>query len=409
MKAECHLFLAAKSRYFDRYDFSSLPKEKDILYVAIQSDELYHPFFDECYTCTAKSQFREPISTFDFQELLKLVSEINQLVRISRIICIEEGNLSVAAALRQILNIEGQKEKDVDFFTSKLKMYERLSRQNFPVPKFRSLDTGSPEEFLSQKSYDDLSTELGKPFVIKPASSSGSFGVQIVSSVYDFLSVEILEGFQYLASEYIEGDLYHCDYQVYRGKVVFFGINKYLNPPLDFIKGSNHGTISIHSGNDAYQQLNNLCTEIISMLELQNGTYHFEVFIRRGRPVFLEAAARPPGGFIIDAYKNNFGFNIVNSDYTIQIGNEPTFSVDDRSPCFIIAIPKKRGTLNAFSLPKIATRHQYEWFVELGDKMEQPASLIDKAGHLYVWHSDYAELFKIYRQLRGHEFYTVSD
>ena len=115
---ECQLFLAAYARYFNNYDFSEIEKEPNTRYIAIQSDKpsIDHPFFDDCYICPATRQPREPNATFDYNQLLPLVSEINQTTKISHLICIDEGNILQAAKLRQFLNIEGHKVDDVAFF-----------------------------------------------------------------------------------------------------------------------------------------------------------------------------------------------------------------------------------------------------------------------------------------------------
>ena len=65
MKLRCQLFLAANSRYLDRYDFETLPKEKDVVYVAILNDKSAYTFFDRYYTCPAKRQHREPTLRFE--------------------------------------------------------------------------------------------------------------------------------------------------------------------------------------------------------------------------------------------------------------------------------------------------------------------------------------------------------
>lgn len=64
--------------------------------------------------------------------------------------------------------------------------------------------------------------------------------------------------------------------------------------------------------------------KVLRALGMPDGATHMEVFIeRRGEPVFPEVAARAPGLLIVPLYEREFGINMANLEFCVQMGLEP--------------------------------------------------------------------------------------
>ena len=82
----------------------------------------------------------------------------------------------------------------------------------FNFSELRSIDFSAPESVLlsedQSKTYEQLVRFLGSPFVLKPAMSGSSFGVNLIdcSERFDSLKISLLDEFNYLVAEkFIEG------------------------------------------------------------------------------------------------------------------------------------------------------------------------------------------------------------
>ncbi|MFT2110836.1 hypothetical protein [Marinomonas sp. 2405UD68-3] len=140
---------------------------------------------------------------YDYDEINEIITSIRQSYSVVDLICFDEGNVALASSLRK-----GKKSaKNLERFRYKVVMKKWLQTRSVPTPLF--LDTLSEHHEANE-----ISTQLGMPFVVKPKKSPGSNNIHIIRNEKDFLKIKKIGSETlrcYEAEEYIDGDLYHCD------------------------------------------------------------------------------------------------------------------------------------------------------------------------------------------------------
>lgn len=396
---DCIVFIAAVSRYFEQYHWDSLDLPNRVKTIIITGTQLNKKYpVDAIYQSPISQITGEPNARFEFYELRNILISIGIKKKKISLICIDEGNIEIVAQLREEFNIDGPKTSDVLPFSNKLEMYQKLTHTSARLPLSYPLNDN----------FDALAERLGLPFIVKPESSSGTFGVQLIYSYDEFLLATTNKSFCYLASEYINGELYHCDLQYQQGTLVFSASGQYLNPLLDFMQYRNIGTIILDPNSELNVILTTFTSRIIlELLKQPTGSFHAEVFINQeGNPVFLEAAYRPPGGGLIPLYERCFNVNLCNQDLQLWLNNrikEPEHFL----PCFAIAVPTKKGKVLKYNPPNIHSHCNIKWNVNIGEHLSNPFSIADKAMVMFAHNVNYEELMSDYLSLKNYQFYEL--
>ncbi|MCM3005712.1 ATP-grasp domain-containing protein [Priestia koreensis] len=125
-------------------------------------------------------------------------------------------------------------------FTNKYEFRKKQLKLNYKTPKFQKFDTLEHGiEFIK---------DLNEYWVFKPIRGNESIGVKLIQSVEDLKECFFLLNkmsklnnslfpTEYLLEEYIEGNLYSCEFIVDNDQVHIFGVtDRILTPPPYFIE-----------------------------------------------------------------------------------------------------------------------------------------------------------------------------
>lgn len=393
MNMSLAIVIAASSRYFNQYDWDelNLPNEWEVALISseMEAEQIAIKEGFIVRTCPSVRVEGEPNSRFEYDKLKEIIFELTKEVNHFQIICIDEGNLYSCAKLRNYFGISVQCPEDVLIISDKERAYKKLESNNIRVPLFSDFSGG----------YEYIVDSVGLPFIIKPISSSGAFGISLVNSKDEYKDVVKNDSHEYIANEYIDGKLYHCDVQFYSGELIFSSVGEYLNPLFEFTKGKNIGSFILSQDEAMSREVVDFSLKCLDGLEIiPTGSYHIEVFCKEGELIFLEAANRPPGGLLIELHKNTSCVNLCNQDLHIWLNIlKKQKQKRVHRPTLTVCAPKEQGILLRYSIPDFDIINNITTFVEHGELMSDPVSISDKALVIKASSDNYEDLYRLYR------------
>lgn len=364
-------------------------------------------FFDRCYEVPSiKCKEEDPLPGLSKDEVEKVIrKEIsNKALKDIHLVCLDEVNLILAAQLREIFNLEGSREKDIQPFRDKLLMKKILSQHEISVPKYVEFDKNRP----LKEYYQELIQDLGKKFILKPRGHAASFGVHIIDNYKQFKNS--VNGIQHIdvlyeAETLVEGELYHCETIVKKGKIKFVVSGQYSIPCLEFLHGKNLLDIPLLEEDPLYIKIVNFNAQCLKALNAREGVYHLELFKNlKGELVFLEVAARAPGTLLIPLYEMMYGVNLAEQDFYLQCGLDLSVKKELKVYGFGNTVPTlKEGKVIECIEPNISSDYKIQWKVKKGDVLGKRHSLADHACLMMVWNKDYSVLKKDFELLKHYQ------
>lgn len=326
-----------------------------------------------------------------------------------RLFCQEECHVQMAARLRETFGIPGDQPKLVDKFRDKLLMKQAVAAYGVRIPQHGKLDIEQLRE-APQHYFETLKTELGLPFVVKPVNAAGSFEVSIIHRLDQWLEAraQILASpfhFEYEVDEFIHGKMYQCDSLVVDGQVRFCGILELGCSNFDFVQGKPLSVFPVltEPTRSILEDFNRL---VINALGLKNGSTHHELFLDQatGEPVFLEIAARVPGGIGVPFHEQNSGINLIDANLYLSAGSELLHSLAPRHLNNVVSalLPLRKGRIVRLNDPQISSQFHINWRVEPGMTVDS-RSLADTAGILTFSNDDQAALRRDFEYLQAYQ------
>lgn len=344
------------------------------------------------------------LGEFDFYSLKEIVENELKITNELRIVCSDEFNLLNAARLREEFNLLGHKKKDILQFRDKVKMKELLRAQSLRVPRFKHL--------TDKDTFNTLSREIGLPFVIKPTDSCGSHGVFIIHEEKDFKHFEkntLPHNFE--VEEYIEGELFHVDALIKNQEIKFLCANRYTYPNFEYTLGKPLGSIPLDSNNEISKRLLIFAKSVLRALNANNLISHIELFVTKNDEIiFLEASARPPGGFLNLTHRINFGINLMDEDFMLQTGIELKLNNEiPREKAFFVLFPLMPGKIKTLNNPQVKSRYDINWCVKEGDFIDksQCTNVVSKAAHAIFYNSNFDDLNDDFEKIKYHQALEV--
>lgn len=315
-----------------------------------------------------------------------------------------EYTLSLAAKVREKFNMKGPSLEDVTLFRDKVLMKDMI-KDVVRVPKYTTIERALFKQ--NKESYfDQLKNKIGLPFIIKPTSEAGSFGVIKVEDFDSFLLLgDLLKNYnaQLEAEEFIEGTQYHCDIIYHKKQPIVAFCSEFNRSQLDLFRGKNVGTMPLLETHPLYNRFVEFCTDAANALNAENGVIHTELFhSTNDEIVFIETANRIPGGRTVHAYRSSFGVDIAELDLTTKVSDDSIqpSKVDDEY-CFWILIPKREGKVSKLLNPELNSRYTIDWAVEEGEVIPNTTNFEEQAGRLIAYNRDYEALKQ--------DFYKMAD
>ena len=245
-------------------------------------------------------------SLVDTDAVLAIVRDSAVHNPIDRIECLWEPFMTLAAQLREMLDIGGMHTAQTDLFRDKKKMKDALDAAGLRTP--RNIVATGPDAIRA------ASKTIGFPLVIKPIAGAGSAHTHEVrdQATLEAAIADVGEHREVSVEEYIEGEEYTFDTVCANGDILCENIAWYRPKP---IIGRNVEWISMQTVNLRNPDRPELAAgrelgrRVIETLGFRTGFTHMEWFLTpSGEAVFGEIGGRPPGGRSVDLmnYSNDF-------------------------------------------------------------------------------------------------------
>lgn len=148
------------------------------------------------------------------------------------------------------------------------------------------------------------------PVVIKPLSSAGSLGVELVSDQSGYAdAVERRSGeSQLLVEVAVDGPEYSWEALVRDGTVWFSTVtSKETTGPPEFVEVGHRTATPLSEATT--QAVDDLGTAVLAALGMSSGIVHLEFRLAEAGPTLMEVAVRTPGDFLMDLLGFTYGID----------------------------------------------------------------------------------------------------
>jgi biotin carboxylase len=300
------------------------------------------------------------------------------------------------------------KYNQAELFRDKVKMKNSFKNININLPTF--IEIGWLDNSQPLQSYEKLKHLLGNKFVLKPKLDFGAHGVKIINNYNDFLlSVDEIKNFQdYEAETFINGDLYHVDSIHINGSAIFQVCCRYSFPTFEFQLGKPNLSIPIPENSNIAINASILIEQVLRALNYANGPSHLEFFVNENEElIFLEIAARTPGGFTTIMYDKMYDFNMLNADLYINLDLDVSKPKYSGKYVFRGIFPIKQGLVTKINIPNTLGVTNIHWEIEPGYNLDLCTSLRDVAAKIVVENNDYSSAFKDFEYLSEFNLFEV--
>ncbi len=261
-------------------------KEMGLQVVAVDRDP-QAPGFEYADVCL-------PISTVDVPNVVKAAARL----KVDGVMTLAtDMPVRTVAAVAKELDIPGIDEQAAINATDKIKMCECLNAGNVPIPAF--FGVSNEEEYFRAVSQFD------RPFIVKPADSSGSRGVSLVTDISD--QNEVKNAYKYslsksgegnvIVEEYMEGPEVSVETLSVQEECHIIQItDKLTNGSPHFVEmGHSEPTILSEV---IQKEIERIVTSAVSAIGIKDGPSHTEVKVTGEGPKIVEIGARLGGGYI---------------------------------------------------------------------------------------------------------------
>lgn len=327
-----------------------------------------------------------------------------------RVIGYGEYTPLVAAGLREHFNLDGMRVQEALAFRDKLVMKSVVGNA-VRVPKNmrfnRAKYADSPECYLHM-----LGQALGWPFIIKPVNAASALGTRIIRSALDAnpaaaALAEFAGSFE--AESYITGTLLHCEI-VYRDKVPLVACcSRFNRPVLALAEGKCVGSIPLMPDDPLSVRAIEFCRLALAQTGIRDGITHTELFLdKNDQLMFLETAARCPGGRVIEAYMETMGVNLLDLDQRLKAGLPVSVRCEPSGRgAFWAVIPKKAGRLTGLRDAGFDGTCEVRPFFEVGDVMEGHSNFENIFGVVFVTAPSYQAAQRDFDNVANATFFDV--
>jgi predicted ATP-grasp superfamily ATP-dependent carboligase len=195
--------------------------------------------------------------------------------------------------------------------------------------------------FTSPEKGFEILKKIGAPAIIKPVKSGHSFGAvyldkvekksflkfysdarkQLDSNADEWMRYYNNYKNDFLIEEYLKGKVVSVDGLIQDKKIVFLGTASFILSKLPyFIQEGVYLPADINP--KANGEIVNLTKKILKILDFDNCGFHCELKMTPKGPYLLEIACRPPGGYMLEGYKEAYGIDFAGLYLEICLGNK---------------------------------------------------------------------------------------
>jgi D-ala D-ala ligase C-terminus len=341
-------------------------------------------------------------------EIVSTVSSLSDTAQTRLLITNDEYCLSLVNTLNQRFGNDVYEQNTLDCYLNKIKMKDQLRGSEIVVPNYIHCSALSHQEII-----DSVKQKMKFPVIGKPTQEANNRGVKILESNTELTNwLEKNKQVDLEIEEFIHGTLYHCNSAIIDGVLQTLIVGEYLNPCLDFSLGKPIGSIFLQTNSPLYQEIAQFNEKIITKLgKLNHRVFHLELFRKKnGELVFLEIAARAPGGLLAQAAKHVIGIDLEQLNFRLQIDHRVTIPrQQSEMASFWCWAPKRPGKVLDLKIPSLQSKFNWQWYVASGEYLTKEASENAPACGVIAWNDCYDPLLKDFYQLQAYRTPINSD
>ena len=383
------IYILQKDELF-RLDWNRFQTSPSIKFVLISSSNI-----NEC--SSENTPFLEvlKVENLNFDNIVNVVEKhsirYNFDLKDSRFISNDEYGIEIAGRLREYFQCYGAKPDDLLPFRNKHIAKDRLASSGVSLPNFKAF---KPSETQSS----EVLNQLGLPIFVKPVDEARCKDVAKIATQEELNSwwqEHETRDSEFIAETYLDGSLYTGVGIVVSGELVAFGGHKFLHPCFNSMAQSLPlGGRSLHEEDEEYTKLLDSTRKTLLTLAKDDGVYHVEFIEHFGELMFIEAAARTPGGYISDVISPGMGLHLAEVHFLLGMGQtwQPkswqTISKGKFAAWFWP--PKGSGRVQSLLEPNIKSFFHSFWRVQPGETLTGPHYLGDSSVRLLL-HNDRLE------------------
>jgi hypothetical protein len=283
-------------------------------------------------------------------------------------------------------------------FVNKLASKARLAGTGVRLPRHVLFDR---ERFAAagREYCAGVVEEVGLPLVVKPIDRYASMDVRRLDTLAELRAwaswaSSPKDRNTYEIDEFIDGTIYNCDSFVQDGQVVWTAVCRNINPCLDFAAGRSIGVYTLPTDDPVAVRVREFSATVLAALRPPDGAVHLELFLTPSDElVFLEVAARPPGGDARGIYQRCAGFDIDLAHFLLRARAQYELTAHDTGwyGAWLIH-PRPQGTITAVEAPPLRSEHTLTLSVAVGDVVERASQhIVDRpAAEFLVFNDDFA-------------------
>lgn len=324
------------------------------------------------------------MSTKDIEGCVREAVKLSSLRKIDGVITAGTDASKSVAAIANALNLPGIRYSAAEAATNKVLMRTVLSKNNIPVPKFKSI-------WNLQDTYKAID-EIGLPVVLKPAENMGARGVIKISKRDEiqnayYHSKKYSPTGELIVEEYLDGHELSIDALVWNQNYVITGIADRIIIGEPYFLEIGHNMPSLIS-KDILEEASKVMIAAMKAIGINHGAAKGDIKITNKGIYVGEIAARLSGGFMSShTYPIASGVDLYKRAIQIALGEEPD-PINEKFEYFCI----ERGILTRpgklLSIEGIEKAKKIPGICEIiitkkiGSILNQPTSNIDKIGHI---------------------------
>lgn len=240
------------------------------------------------------------VSTRSVEETVSYAAELHSLYPLQGVMTLASESAIAVSEVAHKLGLPGLSPLAARRATHKVERQECFALSGVPAPRFARAN--SLESALAKAEL------LGWPFVLKPADSAGSRGVQLltdaaqVEAAIDEIRTISKDPF-FLMEEYLEGTEHSIEGIVLDGEVIWTGFSdrnydkKHIYPPYFLEDGD---TLPTALSDAMIARVKAVSTQAVQALGIDFGPVKGDIIIDSEGPKMLEMAARLSGDYFCD-------------------------------------------------------------------------------------------------------------
>lgn len=339
-------------------------------------------------------------SDFDEESIDKICQEISKKEGIplqsSYFVTQDEYALEICAFLREKYKASGDRIEVLTPYRNKFLAKEMLKNSGVKLPKYIKFDY---RKYTNERALyiQEIVKNLGFPMFAKPIDEARCKDVNKIENLKDLekWAENVTPQAKFEIDEFLNGDLYTAMMVIKDGKIALFGAHKFLYPCFEFLNQKKPlGGYTLPNQDPDTIALKALANKILKLFPLSDGVAHVEFMKRNdtGEFVFIEAAARQPGGYISDLFEKRLGMNLGVLHYSLQM--KINVNLKPRYRYFVAWYwpNKPHGQITLLTDPVINSQYEVNYRVYPGEKVNGSEFLGDSPYRLLLWNKSLDKL-----------------